>query len=62
MQDGKGSAWRSGKAILKNTPAGRLVCYNILMRYYFPDKVAMGMSISSIEMPPCWNVSRKYCT
>ena len=32
MQDGKGSAWRSGKAILKNTPAERLVRYGDIMQ------------------------------
>ena len=26
------------------------------------ERVTMGTSISSIEIPPCWKVSRKYCT
>ena len=30
----------------------------LLFHLFFPFMVTSGMIISSIEMPPCWNVSR----
>ena len=36
--------------------------YYLIRCGYLLESVTIGISISSIEMPPCWKVSRKYCT
>ena len=33
------------------------ICNNVGMSFYFFVSVIKGIIISSIEMPPCWNVS-----
>ena len=60
----EGSGTEPRNAILKNhTSREGLVRYIYIFNVcYLLDSVTMGTSISSMEMPPCWKVSRKYWT